>query len=620
LEITETEYINQSRKIFFMNHQLTIQHQNDQKQVEVRGGTTILKAMEKAGIAIQAPCGGNGICGKCQVRLISGKIDPHEVQNNLVLACQTKITSDLTVELPEKNVQKKLKILERGIQRPIELHPVIKKSYFELSPPSLEDQRADLERILAAFQAVHNTGISFSTEILAGIPTIVRLSDYKITLVIHNNRIIAIEPGDTRRFLYGVAFDIGTTTVAGLLVDLTTGEILASASRTNPQITHGDDVVSRIDYSEKPQGLEQLSTEIRECLNSIIQELCLKTKISSMYIYELTIAGNTTMTHLLHAIPPGNIARAPYVPAFSQAILRNAREFELSIHPQGLVYTLPNIAGFVGADTSAAILAAGMHTSEKVLLLIDIGTNGEIALGNRDKILVCSTAAGPAFEGARLTFGMRAMNGAIEKVEIDENLNLSVIGNQKPTGICGSGVIDLLAELIKVGLIDETGQLIIPSEPKFVLSDEIRNRIQTGEKGNLFILSDQAAPEAISINQRDIREIQLAKAAIWAGFNVLFLLYPLTIENLEAVLLAGAFGNYIRRQQARRIGLLPNLPDEKIHFIGNAAIEGALRVLLSEDERLTLEKITRQIQYVELSGRADFQESYVTGMFFENVE
>ncbi|MBN2090671.1 DUF4445 domain-containing protein [candidate division KSB1 bacterium] len=600
-----------------MNHKLTIRNQSGQQEVEILDGTTILKAIEKAGISIQAPCGGNGICGKCQVRLISGTVDPAEVQDDFVLACQTKINGDLIIEIPEKNIQHKLKILERGIQRAIELRPVIKKLYFELHPPSLEDQRADLERILEAFQAVHDTEISFSNEILSGIMSTIRALDYKITLVIHQNQIIAIEPGDTCRFLCGVAFDIGTTTVAGLLVDLVTGEILASASRTNPQIAHGDDVVSRIDYSEKPQGLEKLSTEIRECLNSIIQEVCSKTQVNFLNIYEIAIAGNTTMTHLFHGIPPGNIARAPYVPVFSRAILRSARQVELSINPQGVVYTLPNIAGFVGADTSAAILAAGMHVSEKVLLLIDIGTNGEIALGNKEKILVCSTAAGPAFEGARLTFGMRAMNGAIEKVEINENLNLGVIGNQKARGICGSGVIDLLAELLKVGLIDATGQLVMPENSNPILSDQIKNRIHAGEKGNQFILSDPSANEAIYLSQRDIREIQLAKAAIWAGFNVLLQLFPLAIEKLDTVLLAGAFGNYIRRQQARQIGLLPNLPDEKIHFIGNAAIEGALRVLLSEDERLTLERIARQVQYVELSGRLDFQENYVEGMMFE---
>jgi len=603
-----------------MNHQLIIRSQSGQQEVGILDGTTILKAIEKVGISIQAPCGGNGICGKCQVRVISGKVDPDLVEDDFVLACQAKITGDLIIEIPEKNIQHKLKILERGIQRSIQINPVIKKLYLELPLPSLEDQRADLERIMEAFQAVHGSEITFSNEILSTIPTTIRAFDFKVTFVMHHHQVISIEPGDTRSFLYGVAVDIGTTTVAGLLVDLTCGEILASASRTNPQIIHGDDVVSRIDFAEKSQGLEKLSTEIRECLNSIIQEVCLKAQVNSQNIYEITIAGNTTMTHLFHAVPPGNIARAPYIPVFSRAILRSAGQLNLSINPEGLVYTLPNIAGFVGADTSAAILAAGMHVSEKIVLLIDIGTNGEIALGNKDKILVCSTAAGPAFEGARLSFGMRAMKGAIEKVEINEKLNLSIIANQKPTGICGSGVIDLLAELSKVGVIDETGQLVLPTDSETIISDDIKNRIQAGDKGNIFVLSDDSVSPKIYLSQRDIREIQLAKAAIWAGFNVLLLLYPLELEKLDTVLLAGAFGNYIRRQQARRIGLLPNLPDENIHFIGNAAIEGALRVLLSADERLTLEKIVRQIQYVELSGRLDFQENYVSGMMFEKMD
>ncbi|MCK5739930.1 DUF4445 domain-containing protein, partial [bacterium] len=443
-----------------------------------------------------------------------------------------------------------------------------------------------------------------------------RENDYKVTAVVNGTRLIALEPGDTTDSLYGLAVDVGTTTVAGMLIDLNTGKWLASASRTNPQTKHGDDVVSRIDFSSQPEGLQDLGTEIHECLNDIITELLKQTGLKKEDIYGMSVAGNTTMSHLFFQIPCINIAQAPYVPAFRQGFELPARNLGIEIHPEGCVHAIPNIAGFVGADTVAAILASGMHESERMQLLVDIGTNGEIALGNKDRIEVCSTAAGPAFEGARLTFGMRGTEGAIEKVVINHSLHLDVIGNQKPQGICGSGVIDLLGEMLKAGLVDETGRIVDSDEIPESLPESLRNRIISGKNGNEFVLVERESQPPIVFSQRDIREVQLAKAAIFAGIQVLLSAFGIQVEDLDAILLAGAFGNYIRRHQAKQIGLLPNIPEEKIKFIGNAAIEGAMRVLLSKEERDMAKTISDGVNYIELSARPDFQDHYMTAMMF----
>lgn len=594
----------------------TVTFEPEMKTIEVSPGTTILKAAEMLGLGMISPCGGNGICGKCRVRVLEGTVDGELKANGYYLGCVTKILSDIKVEIPKSARTVQNKILERGTQRSLTLKTSIRKTYLELAPPTLEDQRADFERIRDAVEKIQGSRIYAHGEVLTLIPGVLRESDFKVTVVTDRRELISIEPGDTTHQNYGVAVDIGTTTVAGLLVNLLNGEIVAAASRTNPQSQHGDDVISRIDYSESQDGLAILSREINRCLQEIIDELSRKAEINPAMIYEVTVAGNTTMNHLFHRIPCSNIARAPYIPVFRGGVNVKSRHTDLKIYPHGNIYSLPNIAGYVGADTSAAILAAGIHERNEMQLLVDIGTNGEIALGNRDRIVVCSTAAGPAFEGARIKFGMRGAEGAVEKVLINSQLDISVIGNVEPQGICGTGVIDLVAELLKLNAIDETGRLLDAGELDNRVSDRIKALIQPGENGNQFILADRPDQEAIVFTQRDIREVQLAKAAIYAGIQVLLGAFSMTMNDLDAILLAGAFGNYIRPGQAKTIGLLPNMPEEKIKFIGNAAIEGALRTLLSTDERDTVEQIATNTEYIELSARPDFQEHYMMAMMF----
>jgi len=599
-----------------MTEKATVTFEPEMKTIEVTPGTTILKAAGMLGLGMISPCGGNGICGKCRVRVLSGTVEGEQQTDGFYLGCLTKIQSDVTVEIPKSARTVRNKILERGQQRPLTLNASIRKTYLELNPPSLEDQLADFERIRDAVEQKQNIRIYAHGEVLTAIPGVLRANDFKVTVVTDRRELIAIEPGDTTANHYGVAVDIGTTTVAGLLVNFGTGEILASASRTNPQSRHGDDVIARIDFSETDGGLEILSKEINLCLQEIIQELSRKSRIDTSMIYEVSLAGNTTMNHLFHRIPCGNIARAPYIPVFRGGVNIKAQHTDLKIHPHGNVYSLPNIAGYVGADISAGILAAGMHESEQMQLLVDIGTNGEIALGNKNRILVCSTAAGPAFEGARIKFGMRGAEGAIEKVYMNNEVDFSVIGNVEPQGICGTGVIDVVAELVKLRVIDETGRLQNVDELDHRVSDAIKTRIRNGENGNEFVLAQRPNQPPIIFTQRDIREVQLATAAIYAGIQVLLGAFSMTLDDLDAILLAGAFGNYIRPAQAKVIGLLPNIPESRIKFIGNAAIEGSLRALLSTDERTVVEEIAARTEYIELSARPDFQEHYMLAMMF----
>ncbi|MCI0514467.1 ASKHA domain-containing protein [candidate division KSB1 bacterium] len=600
-----------------MSQKVSITFKPLNQTVAVPIATTLLKAAEMGGIKLISPCGGNGICGKCRVKLLRGQLEEGELLDGFYLACKSKVTSNIEVEIPSSSKMLRQKILIRGIQRAIQVEANLRKTYLELKPPTIEDQQADFERIRQALELKLMQKIYAHGEIMPLISHRLRESDFKITVITDRREIIGLEKGDTTADNYGVAFDIGTTTVAGLLVNLGTGEILAAGSRTNPQAVHGDDVIARIDFSETPAGLAQLRQEIRSSLNDIIQELCRQAGIAVDQIYEVTLAGNTTMNHLFHGVPCSNIARAPYIPVYRGSLNVKAFYTDLQMFSQGNVFTLPNVAGYVGADITAGILASGMHESETLKLLVDIGTNGEIALGNHARIVVCSTAAGPAFEGARLSSGMRGAIGAIEHVVFTDDVEFSVIGNQSPLGICGTGVIDVVAELLKIKALDETGRLLSAEELAATVPATIRARFEAGENGNQFRIATRADGQPILFTQRDIREVQLAKAAIFAGIQVLLKAFGVTIEAVDRILLAGAFGNYIRPHQARQIGLLPKVPDARIQFIGNAAIEGALRVLLSRYEREIIETVATETEYLELSTLADFHEYYMQAMFFD---
>ncbi|HZK12818.1 MAG TPA: ASKHA domain-containing protein [Atribacterota bacterium] len=614
----------------------------DKKNITVNEGTIILEALEIAGINIDTPCGGKGTCGKCKILVIKGMnaitpveenfLSEQEIKKGFRLACQTKIFKDTLIEIPSKIRLDFKKVFSSNLKgdthrtkNNFSLESNLKKVFLDLKEPSLDDQRSDWERIkdgLSSKKVENISNLKTSVEILKKMPALMREANFKITVILYNNEIIDIENGDTTTSSYGIAFDIGTTTIAGYLIDLRTGEELSALAKTNPQIIYGEDVISRIEFIQRQKdSLEKLQKEVVGALNEIIRETTQEAKIDKKNIYETAIVGNTCMHHLFLGLNPINLAPSPYIPVIKESLSLKAKDIPgLSLNPITNIFMLPNISAFVGADISAGILSTFMWREGKTVLFVDLGTNGEIVLSSKKKIWTCSAAAGPAFEGARISSGMRAAEGAIDKVKIDnEALVYRVIKNGKARGICGSGLIDLIAELIKLGLIGKSGKLIDREECEPGLNREIKKRMINGQKGNKFLLvkgNETENGKPIYLTQRDIREVQLAKAAIFAGIKILLKEINIPQEDIHKILLAGAFGNFIDKESAIRIGLIPNLPLKRIKFIGNAAGRGAEMALLSTKMRKISQKISEKIRYIELSSRPDFQEEFTEAMFF----
>ncbi len=600
------------------------------KVVYVPEGTTIYEATGEAGIIINAPCGGAGVCGNCKVTVIGGEFEQkgserfiakEEIEEGRVLACRTRIMSDTVIEIPLSSRLFEQKILTEGIEVQLKVSPNVRKVFITVDEPTLEDQRSDLDRVWDAL-GLGNPGPKVPVDVLRRLPNKLRKADYGTTIVLNMDEIIGIERGDQSDKLYGVAFDIGTTTVVGYLMDLKTGKQLAVSAQTNPQTSYGDDVITRIQYTiTNKDGLDDLNERIIACLNDIIADLVNQAGIEKKYIYEVTTTGNTTMSHLFLKINPQNLALHPYVGVVRSNMDVRAADLGMHINRYGKTYTMPNIGGFVGGDTVAVILASGMHKSKELKFALDIGTNGELVMGNKDRLVSCSTAAGPAFEGARITYGMRASDGAIEKILIGEDsIEVNTIGNAKAVGLCGTGLIDAIAELRRTGVINRNGKLLKPGDLDGAVPDFVRERIIEHEKwGTSFILTyanESKTGENILLTQKDVRETQLAKGAIFAGYVLLKKVLDVKDEDITEVLLAGAFGNYIRRHQAKWIGLLPDIPTEKIKFIGNAAGAGAKMVLLAKELRQEACDISQNTEYIELAVRQDFQRVFADSMFF----
>ncbi|MBN2322337.1 MAG: DUF4445 domain-containing protein [Spirochaetes bacterium] len=622
-----------------MNQRVRVTIQPEGKTVSVLEGTSVYEALGEAGIIIKSECGGSGVCGSCKVRIVEGEyvqegseryLTRDEIERGTVLACRTRITSDMKVEIPVESRLFEQKILTAGIaagpDSGVSLSPAIRKTAVEPPSPSLSDQRPDLERVAdSAAVSDSASGVELKPvplEVLQALPETIRQDGWKATVLLKDGGIIGIESGDTTDRLYGVAFDIGTTTVVGYLLDLNTGREVAVASRTNPQTSYGDDVITRIHFSgSKENGLKVLQKLIIGCINEIIEELAGSAGIEPAHIYEITTTGNTTMSHLFLGISPKYLALNPYVGAIKSACEPAARELGVGINPYGRVYVMPNIAGFVGGDTVAVILASELYKSDEVRFAIDIGTNGELVMGNKDRLVACSTAAGPAFEGARITHGMRASDGAIEKIVLsDGEVSVNTIGDSLPIGICGTALIDGIAELRKLGVIDERGKLLKEDGLPEGTPDFVRKRVIDHETYKTsFVLVEKektGTGSPILLTQKDVRETQLAKGAILAGYEILKETLGVSDGDVKEVLLAGAFGNYIRREQAKRIGLLPDLPLERIRFIGNAAGSGAKMLLLSQNLRKEATLISNRTEYIELAVSPDFQKRFADAMFF----
>ena len=600
------------------------------RTVSVMKGTLLLEAAGRAGIVLDTPCGGQGTCGKCRIEVTENAPEPteadqkhfsdEELARGFRLACQMRVVGDTTVLVPAATRFFEQRILTNGEGREVPLEPTVSKCHLNVAEPTLEDQRSDTDRILAE---IGKKDLDPGLDMLKTLPSVMRASRFDITAVVAEDRVIAVEPGDTTGKNFGMAFDIGTTTVVGFLLDLVHGRELAVAARTNPQVKFGDDVVSRIQHStSEKDGLKELQGVIVACLNDIIEDCCAQSGICCEHLYEATVVGNTTMNHLFLGISPEFVAQAPYVAALRRSVNVLGRDVGLHIHPYGIVHTLPNIAGFVGADTVGVILSSGMHEAKGNVLAIDIGTNGELVIGNRDRLVSCSTAAGPAFEGARIRNGMRASNGAIDKILINDDVEFNVIGDVPPRGLCGTAVIDLVAELVRVGCIDATGKLLPPGDMPATAGDAVKRRVKEAADGLEFVIAPEEETQLdgpLTLTQRDVRELQLAKGAIAAGVAILLKEFGLEPEDLHRVLLAGAFGNFIRRSMAKRIGLLPDIPTERISYIGNAAGAGARMALMSKRCKDEANLISEKTEYLELAGRPDFQMEFASAMLFGDV-
>ncbi|MCD6519616.1 MAG: DUF4445 domain-containing protein [Anaerolineae bacterium] len=594
---------------------------------EVEAGKTLLEAAIVAGVEIESICGGLGVCGKCRVIVSGGVSAPtsleiralteEELAAGYRLACQAIVESDVEVVVPEESRISRVSILVEGIQNPIEVDPWARRHVLQVPPATLEDQISDWENLLRALDVPERPSISLRA--LQQLPLALREQEGYVGLVLVDDQIIYIGPGVGPEHLLGVAFDIGTTTVVGYLVDLETGEQLAVSSMLNPQTRYGDDVVSRIGHSAKEGGLGELQQAVIGALNKIIDEVTKEAAVSKEEIFALTVVGNTTMYHLFLGISPSALAQSPYVPAVVQPYSVRAAELGVEVYPDARIWVLPNIAGWVGADTVGVILATGLHKHDEIALAIDIGTNGEMALGSRERLITCSTAAGPAFEGAHLSCGMRAADGAIDEVYIDHDVRWHTIGEGAPRGICGSGLVDVVAEMLRVGIIDETGMMRTPEALESDGYKQLARRIVQGERQREFVLvglEEGSSNRPIKVTQRDVRELQLAKGAIRAGIEILMKELGIGPEDVKHVYLAGAFGNYIKPESALAIGLIPRFPHAEIIPVGNAAGSGAKMALLSQKAREEAFQIVERAEYLELSIRPDFQDEFVEAMIF----
>jgi len=602
---------------------VTIVFEPEGKRIRTSLGATVYRVAKEAGVGIRSECGGTGTCGKCRVIIRNSNavsrvteaerkhLSRSEIDNGYRLACQTKILRNVTVMIPPESRLEHRKIQVLGLEKKVELNPSVKKFHLLLPKPTLSDIKPDLERLIG-FLPQQTSSLEIDYEILKELPNTLRDANWNVTVTIWNNcRIVAVEPGDTSSDLFGFAIDIGTSKIVGHLVDLTSGKTVAIGSIENPQIIHGEDVMTRITFATTNNAnLETLQKLVIDGINSVLHEVCEKARVNPSKVYEVVAVGNTAMHHFFLGIQPKYVALSPYTPALKRPISLVAKELNIKVNRGGILTILPLIAGFVGSDAVADILATGIHESEELSLLVDIGTNTEVFLGNKDDLLCCSCASGPAFEGAHIKHGMKAVTGAIERVRIDSDLEVEyeTIGNVKPSGLCGSAVIDVVAEILENGVIDQHGRFNSNIKTK---------RIRKNNNETEFIVvwgNETATGKEITVTQKDIREIQLAKAAIYTGCSLLMKRKNLKERDIDRVFIAGAFGNYINPENAKVIGLIPDMPTKKIKFVGNTAVTGAKMALISKEIREKAELISKKVHYLELANDPDFNKEFIKAL------
>jgi len=590
---------------------------------KVPPGVSVFDAASWNGIAIDSTCGGHGTCKKCKVQITEGIVpisrldirafSQEELKNGWRLACVARATENLAITVPAMTTRPKAATV--GVGRQVILRPAVQKRYLELDEPTLHDQRPDIQRVK---DAIDDLEVNVEFEVLQKLPTVLRKNNFKVTAVIVDDLLIDIEPGDTTDKRFAIAYDLGTTTVVATLLDLNSGTPVAVKSMLNMQQPFGADVISRISATMLDENaLERLRIAAQSTLSELTNEVIKEAGISPNNVYEIAIAGNATMVQLVLGVDPEPVGVAPFITASQNWPVLNAKEFGIEIHPGARAYIFPSFGAYVGGDIVAGVLASGMDRDKRVRLFIDVGTNCEIVLSDGNKILTTAAPAGPAFEAASIKCGMRAADGAIEVVKITKDgVSLQVIGDVEPQGMCGSGLVDAVAELAKIGVLDQSGRFVSPEvmEKEFPkLSSRLIN-LETNEKA--FLLHGDKNEPLVYLTQRDVRELQFAKASIATGWRLLMEQLKLNDEDIQQVLLAGSFGSYLSPASAIQIGLVPKIPVMRIVSAGNVAGEGAKMVLLSQPERNGATALLDEVEYVELSDRADFNDKFVVQLGF----
>jgi uncharacterized 2Fe-2S/4Fe-4S cluster protein (DUF4445 family) len=591
------------------------------RTTRVPPGTTLFSAAHWIGLPIDSTCGGRGTCGKCKVRVVQGAAEvttadhrqllKEEIEGGWRLSCQTRIYEDMVCEVPQ--LLRVPKAATMGLGRLVILDPNVRKVYLELAEPTLEDQRSDMMRLKDALTE-EGHDMEAGVPVMRTIPSALRDSGFKVTAVLAGAQLVALEPGDTTDECFGVAFDVGTTTLVGTLMNLRTGMAAGVLSTLNGQAPFGADVISRVSHGMNgPEAVLELQAAVVTTMNGILTDLYRETGVSPDRTYEAVVVGNATMLHLLFGIDPSPLAVMPFTPAFMEPMVVAAREVGLNIHPHGFIQTLPALGAYVGADIVAGVLATSVVREDKLRVFVDVGTNGEIVLGSAQRALATAAPAGPAFEGSQIRCGMRATDGAIEGVQLGDGVELQIIGGDIPAaGICGSGLVDAVAQLLLVGLLDHSGRMKTAGD---VPGHPLRDRLIEVDGVRAFLLAD-----GVFLTQKDIRELQFAKGSIATGIKVLMDILGVETKDLDEVLLGGSFGSYLNPESAKIIGLVPPVHVDKIIAVGNSAGEGAKIALLSYRERQVAFELPSRIEYVELSGRADFNDAFVSVLGFPHLE
>ena len=620
----------------------TIKFKSCNKKIAVPPGTELLYAIRKAGIDINSSCGGEGTCGSCIVRVISGEVNSDSLgllpasiaRDGYILACKTRISqSPVTIELPEQGdgeggkfigeTETKFLVRQDLLPRDWQYDPLTVKWLVEVPEPQLEGGLSDLDRLTRAIQKDWGkVEIIYSFAVIQKVADILRTDNGVVTVILVREpacyRVIAIESGDQTTRNFGIAVDVGTTTIAVQLVFLPTAKVLGSRTAYNGQVECGLDVISRINYAGKPGRLSELRNRALKSINSLVKDVCKAHNVNPEEVNSAVIAGNTTMIHLLLGLNPEYIRLQPYTPAILEVPRLTADEAGIKINPQSPIYICPGVGSYVGGDITSGLLCTDLATdAEDINLFIDIGTNGELVIGNNNFLMTCACSAGPAFEGGGVEFGMRAANGAIDEVTVNPRTGIAsyrTIGNTRPMGICGSGMISLLADLFLTGWIDAVGKLNCSKKTAAIQIN--------GRQARYIIVPAEniAHGKEIFISEVDIENIIRAKAAIFSAYSLMLEQLGLSFENLSTIYIAGGFGRFLNINSAISIGLLPDLPREKYKYIGNSALMGAYMALVSGDFRERILYLSRRMTYMELNTNTNYMDQYTGAMFLPHTD